>query len=171
MNQRSTILSKYARVIAFAFALAFAPLGLAQADEVGGEDISVPAAAPAEASVTAPPPAHVNLETTSIAAGLGVSWGDGTLSFEGKRYPFSVKGLSLGDLGAAKIVASGGVENIQSVADFEGQYMAVEAGASLGRGASVVTMRNANGVTLTLETENSGAQLTLAAKGISVSLQ
>ena len=166
-------MSKNVRVIAFAVALAFAPLGLAHADEVGGADINVPsqAAAPAEASVTAPPPAHVNLETTSIAAGLGVSWGDGTLSFEGKRYPFSVKGLSLGDLGAAKIVATGGVENIQSVSDFEGQYMALEAGASAGKGASVVTMRNSKGVTLTLETENSGAQLTLAAKGISVSLQ
>lgn len=163
-------MSKNVRVIAFALALAFAPLGLAQADEVGGADINVPAA-PAEASVTAPPPAHVNLKTTSIAAGLGVSWGDGTLSFEGKRYPFSVKGLSLGELGAAKIVATGGVENIESVEDFEGQYMALEAGASVVKGASVVTMRNGKGVTLTLETQNSGAQLTLAAKGISISLR
>ena len=49
-------------------------------------------------TVTAPPPAHVHLQTTSIAAGVGVSWGDGTLSFEGERYPFSVKGLSVGDI-------------------------------------------------------------------------
>jgi hypothetical protein len=169
MNQRSKTLFKNARIVAIAFVLAFAPLGLAQADEVGGGDITVPG--PAETSVTAPPPAHVNLQTTSIAAGLGVSWGDGTLSFEGKRYPFQVKGLSIGDIGAAKIEASGGVNNIQSVSDFEGTYFAVEAGAAAVLGASTVTMRNSKGVTLTLEAKNRGVQLTLAAKGLSISLQ
>ncbi len=159
---------KNARIVAIALALAFAPLGLAQADEASGGEINVPAG---QASVTAPPPAHVHLQTTSIAAGIGVSWGEGTLSLEGERYPFTVKGLSVGDIGAARIVASGGVENIQSASDFEGRYIAVEAGAAAVKGGSTITMRNSKGVTLTLAAENTGVQLTLAAKGISVRLK
>ncbi len=161
-------MSKNAGTLAIAFILIFAPLGLAQADESQGGEINVPSG---ESSVTAPPPAHVTLKTTSIAAGLGLSWGSGTLSFEGNRYDFSVKGLSLGDLGVAKIVAGGSVANMQSVSDFEGTYLAVEAGAAFVKGASTLTMRNSKGVTLTLEAENQGVQLTLAAKGIVVTLR
>ena len=63
----------------------------ALADEVGGEDIRVPtrpAARPmtsgAEKPVTAAPPPYLALESTRLAAGIGISWGDGTLSFEGQ---------------------------------------------------------------------------------------
>ena len=160
---------KNARIVIIALALLTAPLGLAQADETSGGTIAVPGNAPG--SVTAPPPAHVHLQTTSIAAGIGVSWGEGTLSFEGERYPFTVKGLSLGDIGGAKIVANGGVHNIQSASDLEGTYVAVEAGAAAVKGGSMLTMRNRNGVTLTLKAENKGVRLALAAKGISLALK
>jgi len=159
-------LFKNARIVTVALVLIFAPLGLAQADETSSRGtIAVPG------SVTAPPPAHVHLQTTSIAAGIGVSWGEGTLSFEGERYPLSVKGLTLGEIGGAKIVASGGVNNIQSASDLEGTYIAVEVGAAAVKGASMVTMRNRNGVTLTLQAENKGVRLALAAKGISITLK
>ena len=157
---------KNARIVIIALALLTAPLGLAQADETSSSGtIAVPG------SVTAPPPAHVHLQTTSIAAGIGVSWGEGTLSFEGERYPFTVKGLSLGDIGGAKIVANGGVHNIQSASDLEGTYVAVEAGAAAVKGGSTLTMRNGKGVTLTLKAENKGVRLALAAKGISLALK
>jgi len=44
------------------------------------------------------PSGKVSIETTSIAAGIGVSWGDGILSFKGKQIHFSVDGLTLVDL-------------------------------------------------------------------------
>ena len=65
----------------------------------------------------------------------------------------------------------GGVSNIQSVSDFEGTYLAVEAGGAAVQGASRLTMRNGNGVTLTLEAQNEGVQLTLAAKGLVIDVQ
>jgi hypothetical protein len=34
----------------------------------------------------------VAIQSTSIAAGVGVSWGDGTLRFNGKEYRFSIEG-------------------------------------------------------------------------------
>jgi hypothetical protein len=37
----------------------------------------------------------VYIQTTSIAAGVGVQWGEGTLTYNGKKYPFSLQGLDL----------------------------------------------------------------------------
>jgi hypothetical protein len=63
------------------------PLSAAQADEEKGGDVDIPApreATPAPAPaptptpvqepVAAAPPAWIQLESTSIAAGIGVSW-------------------------------------------------------------------------------------------------
>jgi hypothetical protein len=75
------------RIIAMGIGLSLISISAASADEVGGEDIVVPSrkaapAKPMEKPVTAPPPAWVELERTSVAAGLGIHWGGGTLQFE-----------------------------------------------------------------------------------------
>ena len=51
------------------------PVLVAQADEVIGAEIAVPVVV--EEVVTAAPPAFVDLESTSVGAGLGYSWGSG----------------------------------------------------------------------------------------------
>jgi hypothetical protein len=162
--------------------LALAPMysaQLANADQVGNEeDIAVPTpreVAPEpvvvqQPTVTAPPPAFVELSRSSIGAGIGISWGKGTLSFEGNNYAFSVKGLSVGDIGAAKILAEGRVENLENLADFAGTYVAVEAGATAGKGGSSLTMMNENGVSISLASQREGLGLTLGAQGFAVSL-
>ena len=54
-------------------------------------------------SADAPKPSgKVSITSTSIAAGIGVSWGDGTLNFNGKDYKFSIQGLTLVDFGISK---------------------------------------------------------------------
>ena len=45
------------------------------------------------------PDATLRLSGGSVAAGIGWSWGSGTLTYKGKDYPISVKGLSLGKVG------------------------------------------------------------------------
>ena len=162
--------------------LALAPMfsvQVAKADTVGEEEvIAVPApreVAPEpvvvqQVPVTAPPPAFVELQRSSIGAGIGISWGHGTLSFEGNSYAFSVKGLSVGDVGAAKILAEGRVENMESLADFAGTYVALEAGASAGTGASTLTMMNEHGVTISLASTREGFGLTLGAQGFAIAL-
>src|SRR5947209_2662999 len=45
------------------------------------------------------PSATIKLSGGSVAAGVGVDWGRGTLTYQGKEYPISVKGVSLGDVG------------------------------------------------------------------------
>src|SRR6266403_5472658 len=44
----------------------------------------------------AKPDATLRLKGGSFAAGIGFSWGSGTLTYQGKDYPVSVNGLSLG---------------------------------------------------------------------------
>ena len=47
----------------------------------------------------AEPDATVRIAGKSIAAGVGFSWGSGVLTYQGKEYPFSMTGLSAGDIG------------------------------------------------------------------------
>jgi len=49
----------------------------------------------------------LRLSGGSVAAGVGVDWASGTLTYQGKHYPVSVKGLSVGDVGVTSIEASG----------------------------------------------------------------
>src|SRR5262245_66484843 len=59
------------------------------------------------------PDATLQLSEGSIAAGLGFSWGGGTLTYKGKRYPVSVDGLSVGSVGISRATASGSVFNLK----------------------------------------------------------
>ena len=159
------------RIAAMSVALTFVSFSAIQADEIGGESIAIPPPARVqEAPVTAPPPPYVTLESMSIAAGIGLSWGEGVLSFEGQRYDFSVKGLSLIDLGVARLISEGAVANLAELGDFEGHYVAVEAAAAAGAGASVLSMRNENGVVINLKSDVEGVQLALSLEGFRITL-
>src|SRR5260221_14259784 len=65
-----------------------------------------------------PPSGTVKLTSKAVAIGIGVSWGDGTLSYGGKNYTFSVDGLSVADLGISSVTTSGEVFNLTKVSDF-----------------------------------------------------
>ena len=151
--------------------------GVAYADEpVDDTEVVVPpprkpAPPPKAEPVTAPAPAMVSLTSRAVAVGIGLQWGEGTLSFEGRNYDFSVKGLSVGDLGASSSVALGDVSNLERIEDFAGTYMAVSAGAAAGPGRSTVTMRNEHGVVIRLDADQTGGRLTLGAEGLRVAMR
>ena len=159
------------RIAAISVALTLVWFAAAKADDMGGGSIPIPRpAVVVEDPVTAPPPPFVSMDSTSVGAGIGFSWGEGVLSFEGQRHAFSVKGLSLVDLGVAVQVSEGAVANLNSLSDFEGHYLAVEAGAAAGVGASVLSMRNQSGVVIHLRSDLSGAQLALGPEGLRITL-
>src|SRR5262249_40161455 len=58
------------------------------------------------------PSGAIALHSTSVAAGVGVQWGDGILTYQGQTYPFSVQGLEVVGLGYAEITAEGTVYNL-----------------------------------------------------------
>lgn len=120
----------------------------------------------AVAAEKAKPSGKVSIESTSIAAGIGVSWGDGKLNFKGKDYPFSVEGLSLVDWGISKVSATGEVYNLSDAAKFGGTYVAAEAGLTLAGGIGGMVLRNQNGVIIHLRSVSKGAQLQLGTSGL-----
>lgn len=117
------------------------------------------------------PDATIQLHAGSVAAGIGFSWGSGTLTFKGKQYPIDVKGLSVGDVGATSIEASGKVYGLKSLADFDGNYAAVGAGATVAGGGSVATMRNQNGVSVNLVATTRGIKFTLGGAGVDMNVK
>jgi len=152
----------------------FVPFSLAQADVEKGGEVEIPAPRseppppPAEEPVAAVPPPFLELTSTSVALGIGISWGEGTLSFEGTGHPFSVRGISLLDVGASVTEGLGEVYNLENLADFEGNYVAVEAAGAAGIGNSATVMRNQNGVEISLRSELQGVELALATQGFQI---
>src|SRR5215467_331889 len=113
----------------------------------------------------------VTLESKSVAIGVGVSWGDGVLEYQGKKYPFTVEGLSVVDLGVSKVSARGDVKNLKKVEDFAGNYTAAGAGGAVGGGAAVAALKNQNGVEMNLVATTQGVKLALAGAGVSIKLK
>ncbi len=114
---------------------------------------------------------QVSIQSTSVAAGVGVQWGDGTLVYNGKHYPFSLQGLEVVGIGYAEVKADGTVSNLIQLSDFNGVYASAEAGVAAGSGPSTITMKNPNGVVITLHALQEGAKLTLAAGGVNIKLK
>jgi Cu/Ag efflux protein CusF len=113
----------------------------------------------------------VEIESISVAAGIGVEWGHGTLTmYDGTTHKFDVIGLSVLDLGISKVSAKGEVFNLVEEKDLNGVFIAGEAGAALGGGGSIQAMKNGNGVVIQLKCTQMGVKLTLAPEGLKISL-
>jgi hypothetical protein len=125
----------------------------------------------AEKSSEGPADATIRLSGGSVAAGVGVSWGGGTLTFKGEDHPISVNGLTVGSVGAARMTATGNVHNLKRLEDFNGTYTAVSAGAAVGGGGGALTMRNQNGVVVNLLSTTQGVKFSVAASGVSMNLR
>ena len=117
------------------------------------------------------PDATLTLSEGTVGVGIGFSWGKGTLSYQGKTYPVKVEGLSVGDVGIQRATATGDVFNLKKLADFNGNYTAGAAGATIGGGAGITAMKNQNGVVIELKSTTQGANLKLAAEGIKLTVQ
>jgi outer membrane immunogenic protein len=110
--------------------------------------------------------AHVTIRGGWAGLGVGANWGDGVLTYEGHEYPFSLEGLSIGNLGAAGFTASGTVHDLRRAEDFNGRYENSKSGGTLVADRSAVTMRNENGVTVDLVVASAGFKLAFRLGGI-----
>ena len=128
-------------------------------------------AATAVAADSPKPSGKVSIESKSIAAGIGVTWGEGKLSFKGKDYPFSIDGLTVVDFGISKASATGDVYNLTDVAKFAGTYVAAEAGFTLAGGVGGMVLRNQDGVVMHVRSTSKGAKLQLGPSGLSIKLK
>ena len=74
----------------------------------------------------------------------------------------------MGDVGVTKAEASGHVYSLHKLEDFNGNYTAASAGATLGGGGSASTMQNQSGVKINLVSTTQGLKLKLAAEGVKI---
>jgi hypothetical protein len=117
------------------------------------------------------PIGEITLHAKQISAGVGYTWGSGTLKFEGKSYPFTMKGINVVAVGVTKIDATGDVYNLTKPADLAGKYAAFEAGVALIKGPAGLTMRNDKGVIINLKAKQKGAELQLGPEGFSITMK
>ena len=126
--------------------------------------------APAGSSMGRTPDGVVEFSEGAVAAGIGFSWGSGTLTYKNQQYKLKAEGLSVGEVGLTRASARGNVYDLKRLEDFSGNYTAVGAGATLAGGGTGMLMKNQNGVTIELVTTTQGASLKLAASGVRLTL-
>ncbi|WP_448029930.1 hypothetical protein [Bradyrhizobium liaoningense] len=103
---------------------------------------------------------------------VGVGGGKGVLLLRGKRYPFTVSGMSVGfTIGASTTKLVGRALNLRGPASIEGSYAVGGAGGAVAAGAGAVQLQNANGVILQLSGPKIGAEVSAAVGGVTIRLK
>ena len=106
--------------------------------------------------------ATLDLDTKQIGLIVGGQSGEGVLHYQGKDYPFHLKGLRVGAIiGLTKSSAAGEVRALNKLEDFEGNYSAIAVGAAVGKGADASSFQNNKGVVISLKQKTSGLALDL----------
>jgi hypothetical protein len=114
----------------------------------------------------------LKMKMTSVAIGIGVEWGEGTLTmYDGTSHEFKIRGLTIVDVGASSAKFTGEVYHLVEAKDIEGSFLSGEAGAALIGGGSAMAMKNGNGVVIDLKSKQKGVRLTLAAEGVKIKLK
>jgi hypothetical protein len=125
----------------------------------------------ARSATPAVPNATATFTSTNIAVGVGYSWGHGILTYRGRTYPVTVKGLNALGIGASTMNGTAEVFNLRNLDDFSGVYGAAGVGGAIGTvGAVSAALRNAKGVEMRLNTQSEGLELSLAISGVNIVL-
>ena len=127
------------------------------------------------------PDATLRLSGGSLAAGIGFSWGKGTLTYKGKDYPVSVNGLSLGKVGITGSSAQGEVYNLKHLLQPEAPsrfqrslsrgWRGEAGGVTLASRRSGTAMTNQAGVTVLLSSTQRGVDVNLGGAGVDMKLK
>jgi hypothetical protein len=119
----------------------------------------------------AKPDAMVTLSGGSAAAGIGYTWGHGELKTSNQSQKFSIKGISVVDVGATSFDANGNVYNLKTLADISGTFVAAGAGVAVVNGVTAVYLRNEHGVVIKLIANTTGLKFNLSADGVRIALK
>ena len=120
------------------------------------------------------PDGTIKITSRMVSPGIGLSFGDGVLTYRGQDYPFTFQAKGLFRDVDAKITAkelSGQVFNLKRAALFNGTYHKVEADSSDAGGGSRATMKNLNGVIVNLVSTIEGRKFILGRDGMKIELK
>ena len=116
--------------------------------------------------------ARIEINISKAGFVVGVSGGNGTLFYNGKTYPLSVGGLSLGlTIGVSSAQMVGNVKGLKHITDIEGTYGRLGASASAGIGGQNMLLENSKGVRLELRGRQQGIEASLDTGGLKISLK
>jgi hypothetical protein len=98
--------------------------------------------------------------------------GNGTLTYQGRAYPFVIGGLGVGGIGASTIDATGDVYNLKSMKDFPGSYVQGRMGYAFGtKSHGDLWLKNDAGVVLHLAAKRTGLMLSLGGDVILIQMK
>ncbi len=103
-----------------------------------------------------PADATVRLNIVSASYYGSASSGGGSLRYQGRNYPISVRSLRGGGLGAQTIAATGKVYHLKSLAAFPGTYTGARSGLTLVNGKMHERLENDKGTVIYLTGATSG---------------
>lgn len=116
--------------------------------------------------------ATIELEIYKAGFIVGGSGGSGTLKLDGKSYPLSIGGVSLGaTIGFSKAQLIGTVRNISKPSDIEGTFSAGTAGVAVAGGPKVAELKNSKGVELSVKGQQVGLEFSVDLSGMEIKLK
>ena len=120
------------------------------------------------------PDGTIKVTSRMVAQGVGLSWGEGVLTYKGRDYPFTFNATGLfrdvdTEIAAAEL--SGQVFDLKKPEDFGGKYQKVEAQTTESGSTSRATMKNQNGVVVNLMSTIEGRKFNLAREGMDIELK
>ena len=125
----------------------------------------------ASADEHAPEPSGtVEIKSTSVGAGLGINWGQGTLTKDGMNYAFKLNGLKALAVGVGSVHATGNVYHLEDPEKLAGTYRAYEGSIAVIGGVGGVNMRNEHGVVMRLSSKTWGLDFQQAGGKVTVEL-
>ena len=120
------------------------------------------------------PDGTIKVTSRMVAQGVGLSWGEGVLTYKGRDYPFTFMASGLFRDIDTKIAAaelSGRVFELKRLEDFSGNYQRLESETAAGGTAAGAAMKNQKGVVVNLVSTVEGRKFVLAREGMDIELK
>jgi hypothetical protein len=117
-----------------------------------------------------PPSGYVDMREVQVAYIGNAGGGEGTLTYQGKSYPFKIAGLGVGGVGISTVDAQGEVYRLTDLAQFPGAYVAGQYGAVAGKeSVGDIGLENSNTqVVMHLKAKREGLMLSVGADAVDI---
>ena len=123
----------------------------------------------AGAALADEPSGTISMEVVSTAVGVGPTWGQAVLTFQGKTHLFKVRGFKMLSVGREKLSVDGDVYKLTNLSDLTGTYRKVStAGLTFIAHPSDMVLQNDKGVTINVMGKQKGISLDLAQEGLTI---
>jgi hypothetical protein len=120
------------------------------------------------------PDGTIKITSRMVAQGVGLSWGEGVLTYKDRDYPFTFQASGLFRDVDTKIAAaelSGRVFELKRLEDFSGNYQKVASEDSASGADTRAAMKNQKGVVVNLVSTVEGRKFVLAREGMDIELK